>query len=237
MTAEPRIEAGWKHALAAEFAHPYMFELRTFLESEREAGYICYPPASLIFNAFNLTPFDAVRVVIVGQDPYHGPGQAHGLSFSVPDGVKIPPSLANIFREIDADLGIGVPASGNLRAWARQGVLMLNATLTVRAHTSGSHQGRGWERFTAAALRAVHDQHEGVVFMLWGRFAQRAGDFIDRTRHTVLEAAHPSPLSARTGFLGCKHFSQANEALKMQGKNPIDWAISAGAVQADPVVG
>ena len=182
-----------------------------------------YPPGKLIFNAFNLCPFDKVKVVIIGQDPYHGPGQAHGLCFSVNDGIDFPPSLRNIFKEIQTDLGTPVPASGDLTRWANQGVLLLNATLTVRAHQAGSHQRRGWEEFTDAAIRTLAEQREHLVFILWGAYAQKKGSFIDRNKHLVLASAHPSPLSAYNGFFGNRHFSRANEYLSQYGKEPIDW--------------
>jgi uracil-DNA glycosylase len=216
-------EAGWKQVLADEFAAPYMADLHHFLNAEEQAGAVVYPRRADIFRAFNLTPFADVRVVIVGQDPYHGPGQAHGLSFSVPAGVRVPPSLANIFREIQRDLGGELPCHGNLDGWATQGVLLLNATLTVRAGAAGSHRGAGWEQFTTAAIRAVNEYHDGVVFLLWGRHAQRAGRVIDHERHHVLTAAHPSPLSAHNGFFGCGHFSQTNKILREQGKSQIRW--------------
>lgn len=217
-----QIEAGWKARLAEEFEKPYFVRLTDFVRQEYHTT-TCYPPGRLIFNAFNLCPFDKVKVVIIGQDPYHGPGQAHGLCFSVNDGVLFPPSLRNIFKEIEDDLGTPVPASGNLTRWAEQGVLLLNATLTVRAHQAGSHQHRGWEEFTDAAIKALAEQREGLVFILWGSYAQKKGAFIDKTRHLVLASAHPSPLSAFHGFFGNKHFSRTNAYLIQHGETPINW--------------
>lgn len=217
-----KIEESWKLRLAEEFEKDYFIRLTDFVRQEYAQG-VVFPPGRLIFNAFDLCPFDKVKVVIIGQDPYHGPGQAHGLCFSVNDGVPFPPSLVNIFKEIESDLGNPVPMSGNLTRWANQGVLLLNATLTVRAHQAGSHQRRGWEEFTDAAIRALATQREGLVFILWGAYAQKKGAFIDRTRHLVLTSAHPSPLSAWHGFFGNKHFSRANEYLVVQGKTPIVW--------------
>lgn len=217
-----RIEESWKQQLASEFEKDYFVRLTEFVRQEYAQGAV-YPPGRLIFNAFDLCPFDKVKVVIIGQDPYHGPGQAHGLCFSVNDGVPFPPSLVNIFKEIESDLGTPVPSSGNLTRWAEQGVLLLNATLTVRAHQAGSHQRQGWEEFTDAAIRALATQREGLVFILWGAYAQKKGAFIDRSRHLVLSSAHPSPLSAWHGFFGNKHFSRANDYLKSQGKTPVCW--------------
>lgn len=222
---DPKLHASWKAALAAEFAQPYFRDLKAFLLQERQAGHTFYPPGPLIFNALDRTPFDQVKVVVLGQDPYHGPGQAHGLSFSVPRGIPAPPSLANIFKELHADLGLPIPGHGNLEAWARQGVLLLNATLTVRAHQAASHQGKGWERFTDAIVRALNDRREGLVFVLWGRSAKQKGTLLDRSRHHVLAAAHPSPLSAHQGFFGCRHFSAINRLLVAQGQAPIDWTL------------
>ena len=221
----PDIGPGWYEPLAAEFQAPYFAELRRFLVAEREQHTI-YPPARSIFNAFHSTPFEQVRVVILGQDPYHGPGQAHGLSFSVPPGIPPPPSLVNMFAELNRDLGIPRPAHGDLTSWAQQGVLLLNATLTVRAAEAGSHQGKGWERFTDAAIGALSDQHHGLIFLLWGRFAQQKASLIDADKHYILQAPHPSPLSAHRGFIGCGHFSRANELLEAQGKPPINWALA-----------
>lgn len=220
----PDIGDGWYAVLEPEFGAPYFADLRTFLIGERERHTV-YPPGTRIFAAFNATPFDKVRVVILGQDPYHGPDQAHGLSFSVPEGVPPPPSLANIFVELQRDLGIPRSRHGDLSSWARQGVLLLNATLTVRASTAGSHQGKGWERFTDAAIRGLSERHQGLIFLLWGRFAQQKASLIDADRHYILQAPHPSPLSAHKGFIGCGHFSRVNELLIAQGKPPIDWAL------------
>ncbi len=220
-----QIEPSWEQALEAEFSKPYFHALVQFLKAEKQNGQVIYPPGPLIFNAFTLTPIDRVRVVILGQDPYHGPGQAHGLCFSVQRGLPPPPSLVNIFQELYNDLHIPAPRHGNLEHWARQGVLLLNATLTVRAGQAGSHQGKGWETFTDAVMECLNDRHEGLVFLLWGKFAQAKARCIDASRHHLLKAAHPSPLAARNGFFGCKHFSQTNRLLAQQGKEPIDWQI------------
>jgi uracil-DNA glycosylase len=221
-----QIEAGWKEALQAEFNADYFKEIVKLLKTEKQSGQVLYPPGSQIFNAFNTTPFDRVKVVLIGQDPYHGPGQAHGLSFSVPDGVKPPPSLVNIFKEIKSDLGISMPdGTGNLSYWAQQGMLLLNASLTVRANLPGSHAGIGWMRFTDAVIRILSQEKSHLVFMLWGKFAQEKQALIDGSRHLVLKAAHPSPLSAHNGFLGCRHFSKTNAYLVSQGVDPIDWQL------------
>lgn len=220
----PVIEESWKEALKNEFSAPYFFELKKFLLEEKRR-YKIFPPGGNIFAAFDHTPFQEVKVVLLGQDPYHGPGQAHGLCFSVNHGVPKPPSLVNIFKELQADLGIPVPVHGNLEAWAKQGVLLLNATLTVRAHQAGSHQNKGWETFTDAAIRALSDERDGLVFLLWGSYAQAKKRIIDVDRHHVLEAPHPSPLSASRGFLGCRHFSATNNILKANGKDEINWLI------------
>ena len=217
-----QIEQSWKQHLAPEFEKPYFVKLTKFVRQEYRTT-TCYPPGKLIFNAFNLCPYDKAKVVIIGQDPYHGPGQAHGLCFSVNDGVPFPPSLQNIFKEIHDDLGMPIPASGNLTRWAEQGVLLLNATLTVRAHQAGSHQRRGWEEFTDAAIRVLAEQKEHLVFILWGAYAQKKGAFIDRNKHLVLTSVHPSPLSAYNGFFGNKHFSRTNEYLVAHGETPINW--------------
>ena len=216
------IEESWRERLQTEFDKPYFEALTDFVRMEYRRGR-CYPPGKLIFNAFNLCPFDQVKVVLIGQDPYHEPGQANGLCFSVNDGIPFPPSLQNIFKEIHDDTGASVPASGNLTRWAQQGVMLLNATLTVREHQAGSHQGHGWETFTDAVIKVLAEQREHLVFILWGSYAQRKGAFIDRNRHLVLQSAHPSPLSAYRGFFGNKHFSQANEYLKAHGVEPIRW--------------
>lgn len=219
-----RIEKGWKEQLKGEFDKEYFARLTGLVRREyADPQLTVYPPASRIFSAFDLVPFDQVKVVIIGQDPYHGPGQANGLSFSVNPGIDIPPSLRNIFKEINADTGAAIPADGDLTRWARQGVLMLNATLTVRAHQPKSHSGLGWERFTDAAVAALNEHRDNLVFMLWGSDAIRKGTMIDRNRHLVLTAAHPSPLSAYRGFFGCRHFSQANAYLSAHGLSPILW--------------
>ena len=219
-----RIEQSWKEALGAEFEKPYFADLVRFLHGEKDAGQRIYPPGGLIFRAFELTPVSAVKVVILGQDPYHGPGQAMGLSFSVPDGVPAPPSLKNIFKEIESDLGIRMSGRTNLESWARQGVLLLNACLTVRAGSPTSHSRIGWQEFTDAVISYISDHCEGVVFLLWGNFARGKKALIDTTRHTVLEAAHPSPL-AGGAFFGCRHFSQTNDILVREGKTPINWQL------------
>lgn len=216
-----RIEESWKKELNDEFQKEYFVKLTDFVRNEYTAKKV-FPPAKLIFNAFDHTPFDKVKAVILGQDPYHNDGQAHGLSFSVNDGVRIPPSLVNIFKEINEDLGIPVAKSGNLTRWADQGVMLLNATLTVEAHKAGSHQNKGWELFTDAAIRKLNDERENIVFLLWGAYAQKKADFIDTTKHLVLKAPHPSPL-ARGGFSGCRHFSKTNEYLISKGIEPIRW--------------
>ena len=217
-----RIEESWKQRLAPEFEKDYFIKLTEFVRSEYSRTTI-YPPAKLIFNAFDQCPFDATKVVIIGQDPYHGPGQAHGLCFSLAEGVPNPPSLQNIFKEILSDLGKPLPPHGDLTRWARQGVLLLNATLTVQAHQAGSHQRKGWEEFTDAAIRSLAEEREHIVFILWGAYAQKKGAFIDRNKHLVLTSAHPSPLSAYNGFFGNKHFSRANEYLSAHGIATIDW--------------
>lgn len=219
---DPKIEESWKRVLIDEFNKPYFVALKEFLVEEKKK-YTVYPEGKNIFNAFAYTPFDAVKVVIIGQDPYHGPGQAHGLSFSVPEGIQKPPSLVNIFKEIKNDVGKEIPDSGNLESWARQGVMLLNATLTVRANQAGSHQKHGWEQFTDSVIKTLSAQKTGLVFLLWGRFAQDKAALIDQSKHHVLKAAHPSPLSAYNGFFGCKHFSKTNEILRAQGKEPIQW--------------
>ena len=217
-----QIEATWKEVLAPEFEKDYFIKLTDFVRHEYQTT-VVYPPGKLIFNAFNLCPYPKVKVVIIGQDPYHGPGQAHGLCFSVNDGIPFPPSLQNIFKEIHDDLGTPMPSTGNLTRWAEQGVLLLNATLTVRAHQAGSHQRQGWEEFTDAAIRALAENREHLVFILWGSYAQKKGAFIDRNKHLVLTSVHPSPLSAYNGFFGNKHFSRTNEYLIQHGETPIQW--------------
>lgn len=219
-----QIEAGWKAALREEFAKPYFEQLRLFLKSEKQAGQVIFPPGKLIFNAFTLTPYDQVKVVILGQDPYHGPGQAHGLSFSVPEGIVAPPSLKNIYKELHTDLAFEIPTHGNLEAWAKQGVLLLNSMLTVRARQAGSHRKKGWESFTSAVIDVLNREKEGLVFLLWGRYAQDKGALIDRSKHLVLQAPHPSPL-ARGGFFGSRHFSQTNTYLESKGKPAIEWQV------------
>jgi len=220
----PEIEESWKGELAEEFSSAYFSDLKTFLVNEKKSQKI-YPPGNKIFSAFNHTPFEKVKVVIIGQDPYHGDGQAHGLCFSVPDGIKPPPSLVNIFKEINADLGLPVPVSGNLEKWADQGVLLLNATLTVCANQPGSHQNRGWENFTDTVIKKLSEKRENLVFILWGRYAQNKETLIDKSKHFILKAAHPSPFSAYNGFFGCKHFSKTNEYLRSRGIEEIDWRI------------
>lgn len=222
MALDVKIEQSWKVLLQEEFDKPYFAELTEFVRAEYKS-YRIYPPGSQIFNAFNLCPFGKVKVVIIGQDPYHGPGQAHGLCFSVNDGVLFPPSLRNIFKEINADTGAPIPQSGNLTRWATQGVLLLNATLTVREHSAGSHQRRGWETFTDAVIRIISEQKSNVVFILWGAYAQSKASLIDSSRHLVLRSVHPSPLSAHAGFFGNHHFSLANDYLVRNGLTSIDW--------------
>lgn len=224
-TREIRLEPSWKAHLADEFGQPYMVKLRDFLLARKRSGAVVYPPGALIFNALDSTPFDRVKVVILGQDPYHGPGQAHGLCFSVQDSVAVPPSLINIYREIEDDLGFRPPAGGNLQSWAEQGVLLLNAVLTVERGRAGAHQGKGWEQFTDRVVRELNERRDGLVFMLWGSYAQKKGAVIDPGRHLVLKAPHPSPLSAHRGFFGCRHFSKANAYLERQGQPPIDWLL------------
>ena len=218
-----KLNETWLARIGGEFEKPYMQSLKSFLKDEKAKGKIIYPKGDDIFNAMNTTPFNNVRVVILGQDPYHGEGQAHGLSFSVPNGVKPPPSLMNIYKEIANEYGAPIPKSGNLTHWAEQGVLLLNATLTVENALAGSHQNKGWEEFTDSIIRIINNEHEHVVFMLWGSYAQKKGAFIDRKKHLVLEAPHPSPLSAHRGFLGCGHFKRANEYLEKNGLPAINW--------------
>ncbi|MFC3198543.1 uracil-DNA glycosylase [Parapedobacter deserti] len=220
-----QLESGWKTALGPEFEKPYMQALKLFLQEEKKQHPV-FPPGNFVFNAFNHTPFDRVKVVILGQDPYHNVGQAHGLAFSVPRGVPVPPSLRNMYRELSTDIpGFRIPNHGELTAWADQGVLLLNATLTVRAHVAGSHQGKGWEAFTNKAIAELATQRSGVVFLLWGQYAKNKAALIDHRKHHILTAAHPSPLSAYNGFFGCQHFSKANALLVAQGLEPIDWQV------------
>jgi uracil-DNA glycosylase len=217
-----RIEEGWKQVLADEFEQPYFSVLTDFVRNEYKTHTI-YPPAKLIFNAFDQCPFNQLKVVILGQDPYHGPGQAHGLCFSVNDGIDFPPSLRNIFKELQNDVGKEIPRSGNLNGWAKQGVLLLNATLTVRANLAGSHQNKGWEQFTDAVINKINEQKQHVVFILWGNYAINKSKLIDQNKHLVLSSVHPSPLSASRGFFGNRHFSKANEFLKLYGLEPVHW--------------
>lgn len=219
----PKIEEGWLNVLKPEFEKPYFSDLKSFLVKEREQ-FTVYPPGNRIFAAFDYTPFNEVEVVILGQDPYHGPGQANGLCFSVSDGVRQPPSLVNIFKELKTDVGCEIPLSGNLEKWAKQGVFLLNATLTVRANTAGSHQNKGWEQFTDSVIKTLSDKKENLVFLLWGNYAKAKAELIDANKHLVLTAAHPSPL-ARGAFFGCKHFSKTNEYLGAKGKKPINWCL------------
>ncbi|NPA35904.1 MAG: uracil-DNA glycosylase [Chlorobi bacterium] len=218
----PQIEESWKEVLIDEFNKPYFSQLKNFLVEEKKR-YTIYPPGSLIFNAFNKTPFHKVKVILLGQDPYHGKGQAHGLCFSVPDGVQPPPSLINIFKEINSDIGTPVPQSGNLERWAGQGVLLLNAILTVRAGLASSHREHGWEQFTDAVIHTVSEKKQGIVFLLWGKYARGKKSLIDNNKHLILEAPHPSPYSADYGFFGCRHFSKTNNYLLQQGKEPVKW--------------
>lgn len=220
---EIKLDPSWKSKLEDEFELPYMTELRGFLVERKRQGAVIYPPGDLIFNALNTTPFDQVKVVILGQDPYHGPGQAHGLCFSVQEGVVPPPSLVNIYRELSDDIGCPPPAGGNLQHWAEQGVLLLNAVLTVEKGRAGAHQGKGWERFTDRVISELNQARDGLVFLLWGSYAQKKGAVIDRDRHLVLTAPHPSPLSAHRGFFGCRHFSKANDWLQNAGQDSIRW--------------
>ena len=220
-----KIEASWKEALKDEFHKPYFEQAALHIKTEKSLGKTIYPPGSLIFNAFNTTPFDKIKVVILGQDPYHGPGQAHGLCFSVQNGVPPPPSLFNIYKELHSDIGFRIPNHGNLTAWAQQGVFLLNASLTVRAGEPMSHSKIGWASFTDNVIKTISDKKENVVFILWGKFAQEKKVLIDETKHFVLRSAHPSPLSANAGFFGCRHFSKTNEYLVKNGIEPIDWTL------------
>ncbi|WP_417417519.1 uracil-DNA glycosylase [Hoeflea sp.] len=227
--ALPKLEGGWKAALSDELTSPYMADLTAFLKTETDAGKQIFPERAEYFAALELTPLDSVRVVILGQDPYHGDGQAHGLCFSVRLGVRTPPSLKNVYKELEADLGIPRAGHGNLESWARQGVLLLNSVLTVERGLAASHRGRGWEHFTDAVIARVNELEHPVVFLLWGAYAQKKAGFVDTSRHLVLKAAHPSPLSAHNGFLGCRHFSQANAFLEKNGMKPIDWQLPENA--------
>lgn len=220
-----KIEGGWKEVLNAEFSKAYFQQAVTFIKSEKAQGKTIYPPGPLIFNAFNQTPFSKLKVVLLGQDPYHGYGQAHGLSFSVPDGITPPPSLINIFKELHTDIGVPIAKTGNLTKWAQQGVLLLNTALTVRANEPASHAKIGWVEFTNSVIAKVSEEKEGIVFLLWGRFAQEKQVLIDETKHYVLKAAHPSPFSADKGFFGCRHFSKTNNYLVKKGLDPIDWLL------------
>ena len=224
MSSSVRLPESWKQQLLSEFQKPYMQQLKAFLIEQIKGGKTIFPPPSKYFKAFDLAPFDQVKVVILGQDPYHGPGQAEGLCFSVPEGIAMPPSLKNIFKELKSDLGCPPPQTGSLIPWAKQGVLLLNATLTVQARQAGSHQNQGWEEFTDQAVQVLNDHKQGLVFMLWGAYAQQKGAFISEEKHLVLKAPHPSPFSADRGFFGCRHFSQANAYLKKQGLSVINWA-------------
>jgi uracil-DNA glycosylase len=219
------IENSWNEVLNLEFEKPYFKDIKKFILDEKAKGKIIFPKSTEIFNAFNLTPFSQVKVVVIGQDPYHGKGQAHGLSFSVPQGIKPPPSLGNIYKELVTDVGFSIPTHGNLENWAKQGVLMLNAILTVNAHEAGSHRKAGWEYFTNAVIQKISEEKKNVVFLLWGRFAQEKEVLIDSNKHLILKAAHPSPFSAHNGFLGCRHFSKTNDYLTSKGLEPINWQI------------
>ena len=222
-----KIEPSWKEQLKDEFGKTYFMQIVTHIKTEQATGKVIYPPGNKIFNAFQATPFDKVKVVILGQDPYHGAGQAMGLSFSVPDGVlPLPPSLLNIYKELRNDIGMPIPTTGNLTHWANQGVLLLNAVLTVRANEAASHSRIGWMDFTDAVIKKISDEKSGVIFLLWGKFAQEKQVLIDQTKHHVFKAAHPSPFSADKGFFGCRHFSTTNEYLRKQGKDPIDWSVA-----------
>ncbi len=224
-TSKVKIEDSWMSVLNDEFEKPYFKELKQFLEVEKVNGKIIYPAGSLIFNAFNSTPFDKVRVVILGQDPYHGENQAHGLCFSVQHGVKPPPSLVNIYKELKSDVAFEIPSHGNLQKWTTQGVFLLNAILSVEANQPASHQKSGWQEFTNAVIEKLSKEKEGLIFLLWGNFAQQKAVLIDENKHTILKAAHPSPFSAYNGFFGCKHFSKTNDILKAKGEEEIDWQV------------
>ena len=223
MSRRIQLEDSWLQVLGNEFEQEYMQQLRSFLQAEKAARRVIYPPGPQIFNAFKHTPLPKVKVIILGQDPYHGPGQAHGLCFSVPEGIDIPPSLRNIYRELEQDLGVPAPRRGCLTAWAEQGVLLLNSVLSVRRGQAASHQGRGWEQFTDRVIAVINEQRQGAVFMLWGSYAQRKGAMVNAGKHLLLKAPHPSPLSAHRGFFGCRHFSRANDYLQQQGQTPVNW--------------
>lgn len=225
MPADIKLDPSWLAVIGDEFDKPYMQKLRAFLQQEKKQGKVIYPPGSLWFNALNSTPFEKVKVVILGQDPYHGAHQAHGLCFSVPQGIPPPPSLQNIFKEIRSDLGLPIPAHGCLQYWSDQGVLLLNAVLTVEDGKAAAHQGKGWEIFTDAVVASLNEKRENLVFLLWGSYAQKKGAIIDSRKHCILQSPHPSPLSAHRGFLGNRHFSQCNHYLKTQGREEIDWSI------------
>ena len=225
MTPTPALDETWLEVLAPEFKQPYMQELKKFLQQEKQSKEVIYPESDKIFNSFNLTPFDEVKVVILGQDPYHGAGQAHGLSFSVPDGITPPPSLKNIFKELHADIGVNINNNGNLTAWAQQGVLLLNSVLSVRHKQPASHKERGWEKFTDAVIDKLNLYHAQLVFMLWGSYAQNKGKLIDRNKHLVIESPHPSPFAAHRGFFGSKPFSKTNAYLSKHAKQPINWQV------------
>ena len=227
MSRRIQLEDSWLQVLDNEFEQEYMQQLRSFLQAEKAARRVIYPPGPQIFNAFKHTPLPKVKVIILGQDPYHGPGQAHGLCFSVPEGIDIPPSLRNIYRELEQDLGVPAPRHGCLTAWAEQGVLLLNSVLSVRRGQAASHQGRGWEQFTDRVIAVINEQRQGAVFMLWGSYAQRKGAMVNAGKHLLLKAPHPSPLSAHRGFFGCRHFSRANDYLQQQGQTPVDWVPSS----------
>lgn len=226
--AKIQIESSWKQKLRKEFFSPYFQQIKHFLESEKQKGQLVYPPGKWIFNAYNLTPFDKVKVVILGQDPYHGPGQAHGLCFSVQRGVKPPPSLVNIFKELKTDLNIDPPQHGSLESWAEQGVFLLNAILTVEKDKPASHQHIGWQNFTDATIQQLNADRRNLVFLLWGNYAQQKASMIDPEKHLILKTTHPSPFSAYNGFLGSKHFSKTNDYLRLQGIDPVDWSIKQG---------
>lgn len=224
-SSDIHLDSSWLHILADEFEKPYMYELKNFLKTEKQQGKKIYPPEELIFNALNSTPFDDVKVVVLGQDPYHRPNQAHGLCFSVMPGVPLPPSLKNVYKELATDVGVERPGHGSLQSWADQGILLLNAMLTVERGKAGAHQGKGWEAFTDSVIRSLNDQREGLVYLLWGSYAQKKGEFIDRDKNLVLQSPHPSPFSAHRGFLGNQHFSKTNAYLETKGIETINWQV------------